>query len=492
MKNINILLLLITFSMLNFTAFSQRTKDEDALLKNMHSISSHELFEFVKELCSEKYGGRLTGTAGYDSVANWVGNRFQEWGIKPVGDNETYLQWFDNPYTEVTGEGRVTLHIDANEDKIYKHYDYITEYMPGSTSDSGKVTGEVVYVGYGITAPELGYDDYENIDVEGKIILMEPEVPLNPGDDPEEFKKWEPYSRHQYKLKNAADHGAVGMIYNYGPIANPNNAFIEGFIHSHVGDTVVNDLFAGTGKNHENTLARIEKDLKPQSFNTGKSITIKNHTKHYPDGTGSNVIGFIEGEDPELKDEAIIISAHLDHVGYCHEMVPGANDNASGVAVLLGVAKALSQNDINLKRSIVFLAFGAEEQGIVGSGVYIDNPAFPLDKTAALLNLDGVGVGDKFGAVAGKNYPDIFEKVEQANEKYIHRDIHPSEYLNITRPRLDAARFMSEGISSLSFYSYGKSAPYHQPGDNISVITPETLEDMTKLIYFSVINLSNK
>lgn len=492
MRNKNILLLVFIFSLFNFTSFSQQSNEKDVLLKGMHSISSHELFEFVEELCSEKYGGRLTGTEDYDSVAQWVGRQFKNWGIEPLGDSKTYLQLFDKPYTEVTGEGRVTLHINANEDKIYKHYDYLTEYMPGSTSDSGKVSGEVVYVGYGITAPELGYDDYEDVDVEGKIILMEPEAPLNPGDDPEEFKKWEPYSRHQYKLKNAAEHGAAGMIYNYGPIANPNNAFIEGFIHSHVGDTVVNDLFAGTGNDYENTIASIKKELKPQSFNTGKTITIENHTKHDPHGVGSNVVGFIEGEDPVLKDEAIIISAHLDHVGYCHEMVPGANDNASGVSVLMGVAKALSQSEISLKRSVVFLAFGAEEQGLVGSKVYIENPAFPLEKTIALLNLDGVGVGDKFGAVAGKNYPEIFEKIEDVNEKYIHRNIHSSEYLNITRPRLDAARFMSEGVSSLSFYSYGKSAPYHQPGDNISVINPETLEDMAKLIYFSVINLSNK
>ncbi|MFO8233861.1 MAG: M28 family peptidase [Bacteroidales bacterium] len=485
-------LTLIVAFLFSTATFSQENNDENDLIKGMHSISSYELMEFVEELCSEKYGGRLTGTAEYDSAAQWVANKFQTWGLAPLGDEGSYFQEFLNPYTKVTGEGKVTLHMDTDGDKIYKYYDYISEYMPGSTSDSGEVSAEVVYVGYGITAPDLNYDDYKNVDVEGKIILLEPEAPLNPEDDPEEFKKWEPYSRHKYKLQNAAKHGAIGMLYNYGPLANPNNDYIKDFIYSHVGDSVVNDLFLGTGKDYENTIARLKKNLKPQSFNTGKTVTIENHTQHYPDGEGSNVIGFIEGSDPDLKDEAIVVGAHLDHVGYCHERIPGANDNASGVSVLMGVAKALQQADISLKRSVVFLAFGAEEQGIVGSKIYIENPAFPVDKTIAFLNIDGVGVGDKFGAVAGKNYPDIYEMVVEANENYIHRDIQASEYLNVTRPRLDAVRFMTEGIPSLSFYTYGKQSPYHRPGDVPSLIEPQTMGDMSQMIYFSVINLSNK
>ncbi len=147
---------------------------------------------------------------------------------------------------------------------IKKSYQYEDEFMPGGTSGSGEVTAEVVYVGYGITAPELGYDDYKGVDVKGKIVLMEPEVPVSPGEKTLElFKKWRPYSFHQYKLKNAAAHGAKGMIYNYGPIGNPNNAYVEGFVYHHVGAAVVADVFAGTGKGHEDSSAGSARSSSP-------------------------------------------------------------------------------------------------------------------------------------------------------------------------------------------------------------------------------------
>jgi hypothetical protein len=328
--------------------------------------------------------------------------------------------------------------------------------------------------------------------VEGKIVLMEREAPLNPGDDPGRFKKWEPYSRHQYKLKNAVRHGAAGMLYNYGPIVNPNNAYAPGFIYSHVGDTVVSDLFAGTGRTHRQVNESIKKELKPQSFSTGKVVTITNQTEHFPEGKGSNVLGFLEGSDPELKDEVILVGAHLDHLGRCWELIPGANDNASGVAVMMGVARALSEYGVRLKRSVMFLAFGAEEQGIVGSKVYVDNPTFPLDKSYVLLNLDGVGVGNKIGVVAGKNYPEQYTFVEKINDQYIHRHLNPSEFLNISRPRLDAARFMTAGVPILSFYAYGAPSVYHRPGDDVDRITPEIMEELSQLIYMTVIEMANR
>jgi hypothetical protein len=464
----------------------------DSRIQGMQSISSHELFDYVKELSSGKYGGRLTGTPGYDSSAQWLIRHLEKWDIQPAGKDRTYLQWFDNPYTRVFPGCKVSLHIPRGDETILKHYDYVEEFIPGATSASGTVKAEVVYAGYGITAPELGYDDYKGIDVEDKIILIEREAPLNPRKNPEEFPQWEPYSRHQYKLKNAVRHGAAGMLYNYGPIVNPNNAYDPDFIYSHVGDSVVQDVFAGTGKTHEKVVAGIRNDLEPHSFNTGKVYSITNDTKHFPDGKGSNVIGWIEGSDPELKDEAIIIGAHLDHLGQCWELIPGANDNASGVAVMMGIARAMTEYDVKLKRSVIFLAFGAEEQGIVGSKEYLEDPFFPIDKTRALINLDGVGVGDKIGITAGKNYPELLEHVARVNDKYIYRKLNPSKFLNITRPRLDAARFMKAGVPILSFYAYGAPSVYHQPGDDVDLITPEIMQDMAQMVYMAVIDMANE
>lgn len=466
--------------------------DEQRHLQVMHSISSHKLFDYVKELASEKYAGRLTGTEEYNAAARWVSSFFEKWGIAPAGDNNTYFQAFPIAYTLVFKGCEAYLHIPYMNSTIKKYYCYEDEFIPGGTSASGEVTADVVYVGYGITAPELGYDDYKGVDVKGKIVLMEREVPVSPDKDPENFKKWHPYSFHQYKLENAFAHGAKGMLYNYGPIGNPNNSYREGFIYSHVGPAVVYDIFAGTGKDHSQVVEKIKKILKPQSFPTGKVFTIKNNTEHHPEGIGYNVIGVLEGSDPELKHEVIILGGHLDHLGRCYEIMPGANDNASAVAVIMGVAEALAKSPVKLRRSVMFLCFGSEEQGVVGSKFYLENPVFPLEKTAAFINMDGVGCGDKLGALAAKNYTDFWKFIKKANDSYVHREISPRYFANIARPRLDAARFMWKGIPTISFSAYGAPSYYHVTKDNINFITPEILEDLAQIVFLAVTDMANQ
>ena len=467
----------------------QTAEREQELIKSMHSISSHTLFNYVEELASEKYGGRLTGTQGYRESAERLISLFKKWGVNPGGDNGTYLQSFPIPYTLVFKDCEVYMHIPYKDSSIKKFYKYEDEFIPGATSGSGEVTAEVIYVGYGITAPELGCDEYENVDVTGKILLMEREVPVSTRDE-EVFKKWRPYSFHQYKLENAVKHGARGMLYNYGPISNPNNAYEKDFIYTHIGETAVNDIFSGTGKTHREIVNNIKNTLKPQSFNTGKVFTIKNSTEHHPEGVGYNVIGIIEGSDPVLKDEVIIIGGHLDHLGYCYEMMPGANDNASAVSVMLGMAEAMAKCEIKPKRTIMFLAFGAEEQAVVGSKYYLEHPKFPLEKTVAFLNMDGVGCGDRINALAAKNYPDFWEYIRIANEKYIHRIIRDSYFSNIARPRLDAARFMWENVPTISFSVSGATSFYHTSKDDIDTITPEILEDMAQLLFMVVMEMN--
>ncbi len=471
---------------------SEELSDEQKILNVMHSISSHKLFDYVKELASDQYEGRLTGTKAYDSSAEWVAAHFEEWGIVPAGDDGTYLQSFSNPYTLVFEDCEVSLHIPYQDSAIKKYYRYFDEFIPGSTSGSGEVTAEVIYVGYGITAPELGYDEYKGVDVKEKIVLMEREVPVSPRENPEGFKKWRPYSFHQYKLENAVAHGVRGMIYNYGPIGNPNNSYDKDFIYSHVGEVVVADIFAGTGYEHDKVVEKIKETLKPHSFHTEKVVTIRNTTEHHPEGIGHNVIALLEGSDPELKDEVIILGGHLDHLGRCYEIMPGANDNASAVSVLLGVAEALTQSPIKLRRSVLFIGFGAEEQGVVGSKYYTEHPVFPLEKTVGFVNMDGVGCGDKLSALAAENYPEFWKFIDRANQRYIHRIIRTSYFTNIARPRLDAARFMWKGVPTISFGAFGSPSYYHVPSDNIDTITPEILQDLAQLIFLSVLDMANQ
>ena len=353
---------------------------EQQTLLTMHSISSNKLYDYVAELASEKYDGRLTGTEGYNRCADWVVKKFEQFGLKGAGDNGSFFQSFANPYTMVFPGCDVSLRVKQNETTVIKHYKYPQEFIPGSTSGSGEVAAEVVYVGYGITAKELNFDEYAGLDVKGKIILCEREVPVSDEGDPNNFIKWRPYSFHQYKIENAVAHGAAGMLYNYGPISNPNNAYVKGFIYSHIGSKVIEDIFAGTGKSYAKTIKDIKTNLQPRSFATGKTVTIKNVTQYYPEGIAKNVIGFWEGCDPNLKNEVFVIGAHLDHNGKCYTLMPGANDNASGVAALLGAAEAISKSPVKptpLDNVYLFRRRGAGGCGFEIFCEQSDNSAWP-------------------------------------------------------------------------------------------------------------------
>jgi len=466
--------------------------EKEKWLGAFHDIESRKLFEYVEELCSEKYGGRLCGTEEYEKCAEWTISLFKQWGIGPGGKNGTYLQKFPNPYTQVLPGCEVTLDIPVKGGVIKKYYKYEDEYIPGATSGSGQVSAEVIYVGYGITAPELGFDEYKGLDVKGKIVLMERESPVGPN-KPDEFKKWRPYSFHQYKLINAYEHGAKGMLYNYGPIANPNNAYREGFIYSHIGPAMVADIFAGTGRTHSAVVKDIKEKLKPQSFKTGKFASIKNVTKHYPDGVGFNVIATIPGSDPVLKNEVIIVGGHLDFMGCCPEFMAGANDNAGAVAVTLGLAEAMKKSPYKPRRSVMFILFGAEEQGIAGAEYYVNNPIFPLDKTAAMFNMDGVGTGTMLRAGSAKNYPKLWKFIDQANQKYVHRIVRPSFNANLARPRQDAAHFLWKGVPTISFGASGIRIPYptyHNTRDVPKLITPEIMESLAKILFVAVTDMA--
>ena len=470
--------------------------DEAKVLEAFHSISSDSLLEYVKELTSAKYAGRLTGTPEYDASAAWVAGLLEKWGVKPAGDGGGWFQSFPNPYTLVLPDGEVSLLVPQknSKDVIRKYYRYEDEFMPGGTSGSGEVTAEVVYVGYGVTAPELGFDEYKGLDVKGKIVLMEPEIPVGPDSDAGLFNKWRPFSFHQYKLENAVAHGAAGMLYNYGPICNPNNSYREGFIYSHVGRAVVADAFAGTGRSHEEVLESIRKTLKPGSFATGKTFTLRTKTIHHPEGVGRNVIGLIEGSDPKLKDEVIILGAHIDHLGYCWTLMPGANDNATSVAVMLGTAEALAKCPVKPKRSVMFIGFGAEEQAVAGSDYYVNHPVVPLEKTVAMINMEAAGSGDRINAQIGKGWAGLWGYLERANKTYIRRVAETRESAFIARPRQDVARFLWKGVPGLTVGSHGFEAgrpTYHNSHDDMSLVTPEIMEDIAQMLFIGILDMSD-
>ncbi len=459
------------------------------IIEIFHSISSNEILGFADELSSEKYSGRLSGSPEYLDAAKFCADKFAEWGIQPA-NNGSYFQYFPNEYSEVLTTG--SLVYMSPENKKFQ-YTFPDDYLPGSNSASGTVTGEMVYVGYGISAPELNYDDYKNVDVKGKIIILESGVPYTKNDTT--LAKWTPYAYHRYKFRNAVKHGAAGMIY-VSKIANPNTVNLDDFIYAHISNEIAVQIFADAGKDYNAIKTKLKNRETPSFYlNPQQKITITAKTKYFPDAKACNVVGLIEGSDPVLKDEVIIIGGHLDGQGKMGETVfPGALDNASGVSDILGAAKALASLEEKPKRSVLFILFGGEECGLYGSKFYAENPLFPIEKTKMMINLDMVGNGTGFYLAEAKSYPKLFKHFETANDKYIHRTMDASETRkNYGRPRSDASNFENAGIKTISFYTRNSVFPvyYHHPMDKTDVLTPEIMEDAAKLLFLGILGIGN-
>jgi len=466
------------------------------LLKQFHAIQSEEMMSWLQKLCSPEFNGRLTGTPEFMASAGWVAGKFKEWGIKPGGDNGDYFQNFNFPYTVLNNSGGLSLNLlQADGSVIKKSYTYPDEYYPGMNSGSGEVTAEVVYVGYGVSAPELNYDDYSGIDVKGKIVLVNRDVPYTDPKNPE-YKKWVAYCYHQYKLENAVKHGAAGFLYIDGIAANPNITYDPSIIVCGIGTEPLNDIFAGLKTTNKDLTDKMKKTMKPASFKTGKNVTIKASTTRHPEGKGCNVIGIIEGSDPVLKNEVIIIGGHLDAVGNAGKVVNGALDNGSGVIDIMGAAKAMALSGISLKRSVMFICFGGEENGLLGSKLYVSKPVFSKEKTITYINLDMVGNGTGFSVNAGSTYKDLLNYFVQANTKYVHREMHtsapvPGEFYG--RPRSDGAVFGMAGFRTMEIGTTGwyKKVYYHLPGDDPDAVTIDIMEDVSKMVYVALTNMAN-
>ena len=494
MKRFKILLIILLIS--DLAIINAQDDFETKLLNHFHKITSEEMMIWIGKLCSPEFNGRLTGTPEFIASAEWVAAKLKEWGVKPAGDKADYFQWFDQPYTVVNDIGSLSLKITLPDGSaIIKNYNYPEEYYPGMNSGNGEVTGEVIYAGYGVSAPELNYDDYKGIDVKGKIVLVNRDVPYTDPRNPE-YKKWVGYCYHQYKLENAVKHGAAGFLYIDGASANPNISFDPSIIVCGIGPQPLADIFAGLKTSNADLLAMIKKTFKPASFNTGKIMTIRANTTRHPEGKGCNVIGLIEGVDPVLKNEVIIIGGHLDAVGRAGKVVNGALDNASGIVDIMGAAKAMAQSGIQLKRSVIFLFFGGEENGLIGSKLYTQKPVFPKEKTIAFINLDMVGNGTGLSVNASSPYKQLLTYFEEANSRYIHRPFRgsapePSEYYG--RPRSDSFNFSSIGYRTMSIGTTGayKKVFYHLPGDDPDAITIDIMEDVARMIYVALTNMAN-
>ena len=487
MKTIHLFLILLFIST---GIISAQNTDKDILNKYLESITIEEVTNYCEVMTSNEFEGRVSGSPGFWKTADWLAKNLEEWGIKPAGENGGYFQMFDSPYTDVKESGSISIQISGRKDS--KSYSFPQDFYSGSHSSSGKVKGEAVYVGFGISAPELGYDDYEGIDVKGKILVFEPGLPVQANHP--DYDKWVYYSYHKNKFAIAMKKGAKGLLYT-DKLANPNTVYLEGFVYAHIGKEIIADLFEGTDTSYEQQRKKILEELKPQSVPLNKVVNLTAKTKHFAEAKACNVIGIIEGTDPVLKNEVIIIGGHFDGQGKLGDLVfPGALDNATGVANVMAAARAMSQSGIKLKRTVMFLFIGGEENGLHGSNRYVESPVFPKNKTIAFFNLDMVGNGTGIGIYGGQTFPHLLQHFEENNRLFVNRELTATQVRPLVgRPRSDGAVFQKAGYATLGIGTPGrvKEVFYHNHMDNMDAITTDVMRDVARLIYLSFIDMAN-
>jgi hypothetical protein len=455
----------------------------------MMSIRGGHIYEIIKVLTSEEMGGRLSGTEGYDRAAQFVASKYKEWGLTPVY-GKSFLQPFQMAYNEMR-ETHFSLILppdpEATEGKsTVKEMTIYKDFCPTLYSGFGHVEAEVVFVGFGLTAPELGWDDYEGVDVNGKIVATLRGTPQIQGKD------FSAYMERTAKLLNAKKHGAAGMILINRAVVSGAGVYVENLPMVMVGNEVADLMFKHKGYDVQ-SLSALLRDGNHLSFPTGIRAEIDARGAHHSEATTYNVVGKIEGSDSVLKDEYLIFGAHLDHLGPWPIIHPGASDNASGSTIVMELAYAFSRLKTKPKRTIIFALFGAEELGLLGSKhMAASLPEYP-SRPLLMVNIDVAGAGTGIRVTGGRTYPDLYGLINEANDKYfINSDISAGE-ISPVGGNSDYAPFLAKGIPAYTNSARGgQRFGIHTADDSIYIVTPKVMEDMARLYFMASFRYANK
>jgi len=447
-------------------------------------------------LADEAREGRGLGTEGLASAAQYLADGFRDAGLEPGGRGGSYLASFEMPIAIRVGRAELAL----GETALVRGRDF-EAYL---SSADGEAAGEVVFAGYGISAERLGYDDYAGLDVTGKIVLV---LDYRPADTtPLAGAAGAPYLSRTYKTLNARRHGAVAVL--VAPSVAPTPDITERLPRAEggnptlqAGETVAlavsraaaeEIVAAAGGPTLAMRQAAIDASGQPASELLGGArvrvrVQIERRT-----GTVANVVGILPGRDPVLRHEAVVVGAHYDHLGRGEygslaperrgEVHPGADDNASGAAGLLALARTFSAASPPA-RTLVIVAFTGEEAGLVGSSEYVRQPAWPLADTIAMVNLDMIGrLREEQVTVFGADTSPAFESL--VNHAAAGLELTPSFENGAFGPS-DQTSFYAHGVPVLFFFT-GTHPQYHTPDDQAALINAAGEAQVLRLVYRTV------
>jgi hypothetical protein len=510
--------LLICLACFNFAAAQSRTATPDPALIAA-GITSSELQRHLMVLASEEMQGRETGTEGQLKAAQYIADVFSSWQLPKVGDDNSYFQHI--LFRTETWK-RVELTIDG------KKYRHLWEYYATPLLNEGKSSewsfNEVLFLGYGIDDPN--YSDYKGVDVKGKALLIYDGEPVNASGisyitGSSERSNW----TTEHKLAVAKSQGAAFVLVidsgfkenvaevrkalantRLQPAQSKSNAQAMA-PNCHLSSETAKALLGTQLKKVIRQRDKILKKGRPSGTNIPVNIEVV-LDKETRELSGHNVLGYVQGSDPQLQHELVVVSAHFDHLGMRGDAIYyGADDNASGTSAVLEIAQAFSdarQAGMGPRRSVLFLLVSGEEKGLLGSQYYVEHPVFPLENTIANVNVDMVGRVDAKHADnphyiyvigADRLSTELHRINENANATFTRLELDytynakndPNRYYY----RSDHYNFAERGIPAV-FYFSGTHQDYHRTTDTVDKINFDKMVKIAQLVFHTTWDLANR
>jgi hypothetical protein len=519
--------LLLLLCLISANAFSQKISIPGSVKKAMDQVDTMTIRNHIAYLADDKLLGRKPGTAGYQMAVDYVVNEFKQMGVKPAGDPGQFTQKLILRTSKVDNKSSKAYLFDSNGnvDSLAFGQDFLPYAHPLMANAAGH--GKLVFVGYGVDAPGF-YSDYDGIDVKGKVVVFLAGVP----DGLPASTLVSHFGSAGNKLNTAAEKGAIGAILvsptNAFPNQNPTiqsnvalnpektTAFGRGFNGNMKfaltsNNSFLSQLFLNSGRTLEATKTAI-KSGKNSSFEFPFSLAAS-YSSSYSEFESENVIGMIPGSDPKLKNEYVVHSAHLDHVGIGRvvngdSIYNGAHDNASGVASLLEIARIYAKGNAKPKRSILIVMVTAEEMGLIGSSYFASYPTVPKSAIVANVNTDMPTVIAPLRSIVplGAEHSSIMGNVEFA-ANYLGLEIEADPEPEQNRfVRSDQYSFVVNGIPALhikygnksdipgfdmdAFIKTWRAKYYHQSADGMDGIfdfaAAKTYVQLNFLISYSI------
>jgi len=482
--------LIILFLIYSSYLFSQT----DIIRSN--DITENEIIYHIKYLSSDKLQGRRTGEKWCDSAGAYIEREFLHYGLKPF--NNSFRQYYEVISSLSYGKNNKLI-IKGIKIKPQINRDFV----PLGSSSSGKVRGELIFAGYGISLPDSSYNDYASLDVKDKIVIILSGYPEN-----DSSKKFLRFDNLRYKATIARDKGAKAIIFVKIPTADEKDILPKirserssskaGIPIIQITHKLAKEIFKSRNVDLDFLIKKINSENKPIQTNFNHlqaelwTEIIENKSKTF------NVIGYIEGNDPNLKNEYIVIGAHYDHLGLGGSsslepdkkaIHPGADDNASGTSGVLELAQYFSANKDKIGRTLIFMAFSGEEEGLLGSAYYVKNPLAPIEKTVAMINMDMIGrLKDKKLIVNGSGSSPIFNNLLN---KYNKDSIFNLKTNNDGFSPSDNSSFYGKNIPVMMFFT-DIHQDYHKPSDTWDKINVTGTRSILELVKNVLTDLSNE